>query len=165
MKAKSAIEKGKRAEKCACERIERAGLGESCRTPGSGSGKKKGDLFNNLPFMFEVKNWDNLHIQEWVRQAKRQAEQGNFDSNKWAVVMVNPDGAQDIERMELWFLCEFDEALELMKRSAEPKVKQPDKELKWRLELLSEYLKHLEKEPKYYYSKVKKICNEIIKRI
>lgn len=167
MKPNSIREKGKRGERCACERVERAGLGKSCRTPGSGNGKKKGDIFNNLPFMIEVKNHSSLHIQEWVRQAKDQAEKGNYDSNKWALVVVNPDGVQDTERMELWFMCEFDEALELMKKNQEPKVKEPDRKLKYLLSKLRELLRRLEGDPmnKYELASARKLSREIEKEL
>lgn len=143
MKPNSIREKGKRAEKTVCERIERMGLGASCRTPGSGSGKKKGDIFNNLPFLLEVKNHKTIHLQEWVKQAKDQAEKGHFDPNKWGLIVVNPEGVQDNLRMELWFVCELDEALELMKKNQEPKIKEPDRSLKYKLERLRQLSKEI----------------------
>lgn len=146
MKPNSVREKGKRAERTVCERIERIGLGKSCRTPGSGSGNKKGDIFNNLPFLLEVKNHKVIHIQDWVKQAKEQARIGNSDPNKWGLIIVNPDGVQDSERMDLWFVCELDEALELMKRNQEPKVKEPDRNLKYKLERLRQCCRDVENE-------------------
>ncbi|MDD5068064.1 MAG: hypothetical protein PHN89_00485 [Candidatus Pacebacteria bacterium] len=167
MKPKSIREKGKKAEKELCRRIERAGLGGSCRTPGSGSGKKKGDVFNNLPFMIEVKNEKQTNFLSNIDQAKRQAEQGNFDPNKWGLVTVDPRGVQDQERMTMYFTCELDEALELMTKSAAPKIKAPDKELKWLLETLRTSLQYLIRNSgdKYYYGRLKKVANEIIKMI
>ena len=56
MKPKSKIQKGRRFENFINKEIEAEGLGKSIRTPGSGSGKLKGDVFNNLDFMLECKN-------------------------------------------------------------------------------------------------------------
>ncbi len=167
MQPKSAIKKGKKAEDEVARRIILAGLGRARREIGSGNGKRKSDIDCNLSFLIEVKNEKQTNFLPNIDQAKRQAEQGNFDSNKWCLITVDPRGVQEPERMTMYATIELGELLELLKRNQEPKVKQPDKELKWQLELLSEYLKHLEKEQetKYYYSKVKKICNEIIKRI
>ena len=62
--------------------IEDAGLGRAVRTPGSGSGKIKGDAFSNLPFTIEVKNQAKLQWWDSIRQAKDQAHKGNFEKKK-----------------------------------------------------------------------------------
>jgi hypothetical protein len=167
MKPKSIKEKGKRAEKELCRRIERAGLGGSCRTPGSGSGQKKGDVFNNLPFLFEVKNERHTNFLPNIDQAKRQAEQGNFGPNKWALITVDPRGVQEQERMTMYATIELDELLELLKRNQEPKVKEPDRELKWRLESLETMLMSLSKDTcnKFYLQRIRKLSKEIRKII
>ena len=56
MLSKSRIEKGKRFEKMIAKDIEAEGLGMARREVGSGSGKKKGDIASNLPFLIEAKN-------------------------------------------------------------------------------------------------------------
>ena len=164
MKPKSAIEKGKRGENQVCELIEMSGLGKSTRTPGSGSGKKKGDIFNNLDFLIEVKNQATLKIPEWIRQAKEQARIGNYDPDKWALVYKETDAPQ-MRPEGFNVILDFVEWLELLKRNEAPKVKEPDRELKYRLESMSEICRRLEKEPlnKYEYGRLKKLSREINK--
>lgn len=144
MNPKSRIEKGKRAENEVCRRIERVGLGESRRTSGSGNGNRdKGDIFANLPFMFEVKNEKTTNFLPNIDQSKRQSEQGNFDQNKWCLITVDPRGVQEPERMTMYATIELDEFLELLKRNQEPKVKAPDRSLKWKLEKLRQLSKEI----------------------
>ncbi len=142
MKAKSAIAKGKRAENEVCLRIERAGLGEARRSAGSGNGNRdKGDIVANIPFLLEVKNQSTIKYGEWIKQAKEQARIGNSDPNKWGLIIVNPDGVQEGERMEITITIELDEFLELLKRNQEPKLKAPDRSLKYDLERLRQIAK------------------------
>ena len=165
MKSKSKLEKGKRAEKEVARRIERAGLGKARREAGSGSGKNKADIACNLPFLLEVKNQKTIMFQNWIKQAKEQARIGNADPNKWGLVIVDPAGVQDPERMEMYITIEFDEFLGLLKRSASPKVKEPDKELARLMERAKEFCRKLEKDEtdKYSYMRFKLLATEIMK--
>ena len=143
MNTRSALNKGKRAEKEVCRRIERAGLGEARREAGSGNGQKKGDVFANIPFLLEVKNQATIKYGEWIKQAKEQARIGHSDSNKWGLVIVSPDGVQEPERMEMTITIELDEFLEILKRNQEPKIKVPDRNLKYKLERLRQVCKEI----------------------
>lgn len=146
MKPNSAIEKGKRYEKHLAEIIEKMGFGRAIRSAGSGNGNRdKGDLICNLPFLIEAKNHDNFHITDWVDQAKRQAKQGNWDSEKWAVVFR--DFRQPETTSEDYVVISFPEFLTLLKKDSEPRIKEPDRSLKWKLQNL------------------KTICNQIIKEL
>jgi len=147
MKPKTAIEKGKRAEKEVARRIERAGLGKARREAGSGNGKNKADIFANIPFLIEVKNQKTIKFQEWIKQAKEQARIGNSDPNKWCLVIIDPSGVQSPERMEIYATIEFDEFLSLLKKNSEPKIKAHDRELRYKLEAL------------------KTICGQVIKKL
>ena len=131
MLPKSSIEKGKRLEKIVCQMIEGAGLGRAIRTPGSGNGKLKGDTFNNLPFMLEVKNHAKLQWWASIRQAKDQAQKGNYDKDKWAMITRNPDTPET--NPEMVAVIDFGEFLELMKKDKEPIVKEPDREFKYKV--------------------------------
>lgn len=131
MKSRSIIQKGKRFENFVNKQIERAGLGKATRTPGSGSGKIKGDSFNNLEFMIEAKNQKKIDIKRWITQAKQQASIGNYDSNKWALVFRDPD-YPEFERVNV--VIDFWEWLELLKKNDEPRIKEPDREMKWKLQ-------------------------------
>lgn len=167
MKSKSKLEKGKRAEKEVARRIERAGLGKARREAGSGSGKNKADIACNLPFLLEVKNQKTIMFQNWIRQAKEQARIGNSDPNKWGLVVVDPAGVQDPERMEMYATIELDEFLSLLKKNSEPKIKEPDRELKWKLEKLKDYCRFIEKNPAdiYWAKRVKLLTSQIIKEL
>jgi len=168
MKPKTAIEKGKRAENEVCRRIERMGLGNARRTAGSGNGNRdKGDIFANIPFMIEVKNQKTVHFIDWVAQAKKQAEIGNFEPNKWGLAIVDPSGVQEGDRMEIYATIEFDEFLELLKKNQAPKVKEPDKLLTYQLNQLKEIFRRLENDPlsNYEYGRAKKLCSDISKSL
>jgi len=170
MKPKSAQQKGKRAENEVNRRIERAGLGKSVRTPGSGSGKMKGDVFNSLPFTIEVKNQKTIKLMEWIKQSKEQARIGSYDPNKWALVIVDPQGVQDPERMEIFAVTELDEWLELLKKYSEPKIKEPDRELKYLLESVKISIDRVIKDPnelnnKYFAKRISDTAKKIIKRL
>jgi Holliday junction resolvase len=167
MKPKSIIEKGKRGEKEVARRIERMGLGQARRESGSGNGLKKGDIFANIPFLMEVKNEKTTNFLPNIDQAKEQARIGHKDQNKWCLVTIDPRGVQDPERMTIYATVELDELLELLKRNQEPKVKEPDKLLKYQLGQLAEILRRLENDPlnKYEYGRAKKLSKVIIKTI
>ena len=167
MKPKTAIEKGKRAEKEVARRIERAGLGKARREAGSGNGKNKADIFANIPFLIEVKNQKTIKFQEWIKQAKEQARIGNSDPNKWCLVIIDPSGVQSPERMEIYATIEFDEFLSLLKKNSEPKIKEPDRELKCKLEKLKDYCRFIEKSPAdiYWAKRVKLLTTQIMKEL
>ncbi len=167
MKSKSKLEKGKRAEKEVARRIERAGLGKARREAGSGNGKNKADIFANIPFLIEVKNQKTIKFQEWIKQAKEQARIGNSDPNKWCLVIIDPSGVQSPERMEIYATIEFDEFLGLLKRSANPRVKEPDKEMARLMERAREFCRRLEKDETdvYSYKRFKMLATEIMKKL
>lgn len=142
MLPQSSIAKGKRGEKLVCERIEAAGLGAATRTPGSGNGLKKGDIFSGLPFLIEVKNRKEYQWWKYVDEVKDDARKGNWDPDKWAIVVYDPRTAQD--NPNLYVLIDFQEFLSLLKRNEEPKVKEPDRSLKWALQKLRQACREVE---------------------
>ncbi|HDY68415.1 MAG TPA: hypothetical protein ENH85_11565 [Candidatus Scalindua sp.] len=145
MKAKSSIEKGKRLENFICKEIEEMGLGQARREIGSGSGKKKGDIFANLPFLIEAKHWDKYDMNRWIDQAKHQAEQGNWDRDKWALVF---NDFRKGEFQDVYAVIDFWEFLKLLKKDKEPLIKEPDREFKWKLQRLIDSAKAVLKEVK-----------------
>lgn len=130
MNPKSKINKGKRFENYVAKEIEAEGLGRATREIGSGSGKRKGDIFSNLPFLLEAKNQKRLNWWQSIDQAKKQAEQGNWDRNKWALIVRDP---RKPEFQECYAVIDFWEFLKLLKKDSQPRIKEPDKDLKWRL--------------------------------
>jgi len=143
VKPKSAQEKGKRFEKFVIEQMEQEGLGKSVRTPGSGSGKIKGDIFNNLDFMFECKNQKKLNWLQSIDQAKNQAVIGNFSSQKWALIVK--DARTPETDPEVYAIVDLWQFLQLLKKNQEPKIKAPDREMKWKLTNLKNAIKQVDK--------------------
>ena len=147
MKPASKQNKGKRLETFICHEIEKAGLGKAIRTPGSGSGLIKSDIFSSLDFSIECKHQKKIRILEWIDQAKQEAKIGNYDPNKWIIVFN--DFREKPEFTEVYAVIDLWELLDLLKRSQEPKIKTPDRELKWEIRKLiqsaKEVLKNLEK--------------------
>lgn len=134
MKPKTSIEKGKRFEKLIAREIEAEGLGLARREAGSGSGKRKGDIAANLPFLIEAKNQPSKRIQavlKWIDQAKRQAEIGNWAREKWALVFKDPRSTE--VNPEIYAVIDFWQFLKLLKKDSVPRIKKPDQDMKWHL--------------------------------
>lgn len=145
MNPNSKINKGKRYEKHLAGIIESMGFGRAIRSAGSGNGNRdKGDLICNLPFLIEAKNHDTLHVPAWIDQAKRQAQQGNWSSDKWAVVFR--DFRQPETTSDDYVVISFTEFLTLLKKDSEPRTKAPDREMKWKLQNLKTICGQLIKE-------------------
>ena len=144
MKPKAWIEKGKRFEKLIASEIEAEGFGLARREVGSGSGKRKGDIACNLPFLIEAKNQPSVKITamlKWIDQAKHQAEIGNWDLRKWALVFR--DRRIPEANPEIYAVIDFWEFLHLLKKDKEPIIKEPDKEMKWLLQKAVDILKQI----------------------
>lgn len=134
MNPKSAIAKGKRFEDFIAKEIEAMGLGNARREIGSGSGKKKGDIYSNLPFLIEAKNQKKLDWWGSIDQAKEQASMGNFESEKWALVVRDPRTSE--ENPQCYAIVDMWEWLKLLKKDSAPMIKEPDRQLKWDIESL-----------------------------
>ncbi len=145
MKTKSAKQKGARFERYIAKQIEEAGLGKAGREGNSGAGFRKGDIASSLPFLLEAKNEKQTNFLPNVDQAKHQAEIGNWNRSKWCLITRDPRTPED--RPEVYATIDFWELLNLLKRNEEPKVKAPDREMRWLL------------------IKLKQVCSEIIKII
>jgi len=146
MRPKSIIEKGKRFEKRIAKEVEAEGLGMARREIGSGSGKKKGDVAASIPFLIEAKNQHSVKIKaifNWIDQAKRQAEIGNYDRNKWALVFR--DSRTPETNPEIYAIIDMWEFLHLLKRSKEPMIKKPDRQMSWDLKTLKNAISRVQK--------------------
>jgi len=146
MTPRAAQAKGKRLEKFLCDMVEEAGLGKAVRTPGSGSGNIKGDIFSNVDFMFECKNQKQFHWHD-IDQAKEEARSGNYDRDKWSLILRDP---RHPEFEEVYAVIDLGQFLTLLKRSKEPVIKEADKEASWAIRNLiqaaKKVLKRLEKQ-------------------
>ncbi len=142
MKPKSKQEKGKRFEKYICEEIEKYGFGKAIRTPGSGSGKIKGDAFANIDFMIECKNEKQWHWEN-IDQAKKEAERGNYYKGKWVLVVRDPRAP---EFQKVYAVIDLGQFLELLKKDKEPIIKEPDRNTAWHLKNLIQAAKQVLKD-------------------
>ena len=133
MNPSSIKNKGRRFEKFITKQIEGAGLGKACRTPGSGSGQNKGDVFSGLDFMIEAKNEAQTNFLPNVDQAVKEAEEGNTYKDKWSLVTRDPR-YPEFERV--YVTMDFYEWLELLKKSKEPLIKEPDRDMRYKLQRL-----------------------------
>jgi len=142
MQPKSAQQKGKRLEKYVCEAIEEMGLGKAVRTPGSGSGKIKGDAFSAVDFTIECKNQKQFHWQD-IDQAKKEAREGNYYKDKWVLVIRDP---RKPEFDSVYAMLDLGQFLELLKKNQEPKIKEPDRQVIWHLKNLIQAAKTIIKD-------------------
>ena len=144
MKPKTSHQIGKKFANWCNDTIEEMGLGKAVLTPGSGSGTRyKGDSFNLLNFLLEYKSERNPQWKGNIAQAKRQAEIGNYDSDKWALIQRDPNSPQ--ENPQAFAIIEYVEFLKLLKRNKEPLIKEPDREAKFWLGRLKDTIKQVEK--------------------
>ena len=134
MLATSKIQKGRRFENYICEQIETEGLGKSTREIGSGSGKRKGDIFTSIDFCIEVKNHKHLNWWGAIKQAQEQARKGYANPDKWALIARNPKTPETAP--EVIAVIDFWVWLKMIKRSSNPISKEPDRNLKYKLEHL-----------------------------
>tara|TARA_Y100000310_G_C20291673_1_gene627502 strand:- start:94 stop:534 length:441 start_codon:yes stop_codon:yes gene_type:complete len=144
MKSSSIKQIGRKFEDWANEQIKEMGLGYAIRTPGSGSGKLKGDSFNALPFLFEFKSERNPSWKGNVRQAREQARIGNYDPDKWILVQRDPETPQ--ANPQAFMVMDYIEGLKLLKKNQAPRIKEPDKEVKWKVKRLIDAARQLLKE-------------------
>ena len=145
MKPEQARKKGQRVERFIAKEITAAGLGKAGREANSGGGHRKGDIACNLPFLLEAKNEATTKLLPNIDQAKRQSEVGNFNREKWALITRDP---RYPEFDKVYATIDFWEFLELLKRYSEPRVKAPDRQMKWKIERLITSAKELLKELK-----------------
>lgn len=143
MKIISAKEKGKRLEKFICQQIEEMGLGKSVRTPGSGSGKIKSDIFSNIDFSLECKNEKQTNFLANIDQAIRDCEKGNYFKEKYCLITRDPR-FPEFER--IYTTIDFWQFLELLKKNSEPRIKEPDRQMVWKIKTAINSLKSLLKE-------------------
>ncbi len=137
MKPKSVQQIGKKFANWCNDQIEEMGLGKAVLTPGSGSGNRyKGDSFNKLDFLLEYKSERRPSWKGNIAQAKRQAEQGNYDSDKWIMVQRDPESPQ--ANPQAFAVIDYIQLLKLLKKNSEPLIKEPDRDLKWKLQSLKD---------------------------
>jgi len=144
MKPISAKKKGSRFELFVAKEITAEGLGKAGREANSGAGFRKGDIACNLPFLIECKNQKSLQWWASIDQAKKQAEIGNWNGDKWALIVRDPRTPE--QRPDCYAVIDMWEFLKLLKKDSAPRIKEPDREMKYKLERFVEYGRSLLKE-------------------
>lgn len=139
MKPVSKIQKGKNFEKFFVEKLRNTGLDPmASRTPGSGSGLKKGDIFTSLPYSFELKAHKKSSVLEWFKQCEEDCKTiiGGQPCVIWKPDNENPENSIVMIRLFTF--------LELLKQSKQPTTIDTDnKELKYLLPDLRNKLRKL----------------------
>jgi len=146
MKPISAKKKGSRFELFVAKEITAEGLGKAGREANSGAGFRKGDIACNLPFLIECKNQKSLQWWASIDQAKKQAEIGNWNGDKWALIVRDPRTPE--QRPDCYAVIDMWEFLKLLKKDSAPRIKEPDKNLKWKLTKLKDIINEVLRELK-----------------
>ena len=108
---------------------------------GSGVGKEKGDQrVPRFDLIIEWKNQKTLSIGKDILQAQSQG----LGYNNYALAFRHPKSPED--RPEVYFVIHADYFKELIQRSAEPKIKEPDRNICYKLKSLIKYAKEVIKE-------------------
>jgi len=110
------------------------------RNYGSGSTSYKSDVVNKLGYNFEVKVGKHFNLLGAI-QTSRDAEMAHTTPS----VVFHLDKMRD---GEWWIILPADEWSELFKKDSEPRVKEPDKNLRWKLETLKNVINQVIKELK-----------------
>jgi hypothetical protein len=146
MKPQSKIQKGRLLENFVSQEIRKKGLDRlAMRQLGSGSGVWKGDVNTKMKILnrqavIECKNQANVHFQEWWKQCDRQT----LGYGEPVLVIKLHNEPLEASKAVIY----LDTLLELVKRASEPKMKEPDKDLVWKLNNLEKAVKDLQRELK-----------------
>ena len=139
MKPTSAIQKGKELEKFIIQELKSSNLDRRAyRNPGSGSGLAKGDVDNSLGLCIEAKNQRNFSPR-WYQQAEKESM-----GTQEPIVVWHPSQVP-LEASMVFITWDYFKKL-LIKSKEPPSVKEPSRELKWRLQRLIESAKSVIRE-------------------
>ena len=111
---------------------------ECHETVGSGSGtREKGDIrIPALNLVIEAKKQKQVSMSKWAEQSEKEGLGFNKTALIWQIPKT-PHIRADID------LCYF---AELLKRAEEPKLKEPDRQLKWKIQKGVDILKSIIKD-------------------
>lgn len=139
MKPTTAIQKGKKLEEFITDELRSSGLDRRAyRQKGSGSGLAKGDVDNALNLCIECKNQKNFSPQ-WYKQAEKESM-----GTQEPIVLWHPP---QVPLEASMVFISWDYFKKLLLKSKEPaNIKEPSRELKWRLQRLVESAKSVIKE-------------------
>ena len=108
------------------------------RQKGSGNGLNKGDIWNDLNISFEAKNQKTSKIKEWMKQS----EADSLGTTNPVVVWHPPQvPLEDSLVIIKWPYFE-----DLLAKSKSPEMKEPDRQVAWKIKNTIVALKALLKE-------------------
>ena len=139
MSIKSNIQKGKDLENFVAGLFESSGLDRrAVRQIGSGNGKRKGDVANDLGWTIECKNSKAFRFKDAADQVAREG----MGYQKEAIIWHPPNRPMDASVV----IINISDFIELLQRFKEPVVKGEDRQFKYKLDRLVNYAKDLIKE-------------------
>jgi len=106
---------------------------------GSGAGPDKGDVrVPKLDLVIEAKDHKKISVAQWIEQA----EEEGLGFSDYALIWKHP------RNKEFYVDIPLNYFIELLKKYEEPKIKEPDRELKWKLNHLKTSINQVLKEIK-----------------
>lgn len=121
----AAVQKGKELENYIVQWLRDTGLdNRAIRTPGSGNGKIKGDIWNDLGLSIECKNTAGFQ-KSWFQQNEKSAMGYSKEVLIWHMPRTSLHDSKVIIDLDFFG--------ELLKKHKEPEIKQPDRQLSWKL--------------------------------
>ena len=95
---------------------------------GSGAGLDKGDIRVPLvDLVIEAKDWKKVSMAKWTGQSEKEGLQ----HSKTAVMWKHPESLSGNPEIRVDISLEY--FIDILKRYSEPKIKEPDREMKWHL--------------------------------
>lgn len=131
--------KGNQGERDWAKFLRERGLDKNAwRNYGSGSTSYKSDVVNKLGYNFEVKVGKHFSLPAALKQTQRDADM----SHSIPSIPFHLDGMRDDE---WWIVLDAYEWADLLKRSKEPIIKEPDRQLSWDLKALKNAIARVQK--------------------
>lgn len=165
MKKKSAQAKGKRFEKMVAELVTSMGFGLARRESGSGNGLNKGDIAWSIPKTPELKNQPSRFpkkLLDWIEQSERQ----DVAHRGWVLILRDPRAAE--AKLKAFAVIDMHQYLDLEMIAKAPKSKEPDRDLKYKMERVKRCAHDCmkiaeERDQEWKFKDLKMAANEIIK--
>ena len=139
MSVKNTRQKGRAFVKIIIARLEEYGL-KSYEVSGSGAGLTKGDIrIDALNLVIEAKDHKQISVAQWVEQSEKEG----LGVNKTALFWRHPKSPSSNPDIRVDISLEY--FAKLLKKNSEPMIKEPDREMKYRLKNLGVAVKQVEK--------------------
>lgn len=140
MLGKTAVQKGKLLENFIVEKLRESKVDiHARRTKGSGGYLERGDIWNDLGLNIECKNQKTFQFNKFWSQTLKDSEM----THTIPVLIWHPPNVP-LEKSSVTITLDY--FLELILKNQEPKIKQMDRELRWKLQKLIDVTKSVIKE-------------------